>query len=376
MVTNAADYQWVQGITNGEVVIDGGIMPARDTAYDPVGIMQPRCLRGEDVCFCAEAVHERNFVAEAGTAQQPMQYDHTVNGGAWQEIIGGLWRHISSYDAQSGCYVQPSAELSSKHSTTLADITHDNLIAYFYPEVIITSAMCDASDFDPGRALSGDSVRKVYHDLSQTRRMNFGNFPVTDTADHTPNANAEVQSSRELHLAGSDFSTVQYPPAQNFDNRTSIRMGYGGARYGSGSFSSYCQKFVTPATWQMKLKLPPAIVPYIDRSDITVVFCMTLYSYVVSNSFSDEYKSIFDFFPVSGLSANSQGEITLNKSIVDQLLDHADQTRTDTGYTYPGLMNGGNRVIVQIDDYIWACPVIVRLGERTDFSALGWTWTP
>lgn len=368
MISSAAEYKWVTGITNGEVVIDGGILPARDAAYNPQGIMSPRCLRGEDVCFCAEAVHERNFVAESGTAQQPTQYDHTVNVRQWQEIIGGLQRHISNYDAQNGCYVQPDAVLSAKHSTTLADATHDNLIAFYYPEVIITSAMCDASDFDPGQALSGDSVRKVFFDLTQTRRVNFGNLPITDTADHTPNANAEVQSGREFHLDGTDDSSVQYPSARNFDGRTTIRMGYGHARYGSGTFSSHCQKFVTPATWRMKLKLPSAIMPYIDRSDITVVFCLTLYSYVVANRSSDEYKYVFDFYPVDNLSANSQGEITLDESIVYQLLTHADQTRTETGYDYPGLIDGGRKMVATIDDFIWACPVIVRLGNHTDFS--------
>ena len=68
MINRAADYQFVTGITNGEVLIDGGIMPARDVAAqsqsDVPLLMQPRCLRGEDMAFLAECAGERNTVME------------------------------------------------------------------------------------------------------------------------------------------------------------------------------------------------------------------------------------------------------------------------------------------------------------------------
>lgn len=49
MINNRADYRFVQGDI-GSVVIDGGVMPARPADAKKV-------LRGEDICFLAEA-HE------------------------------------------------------------------------------------------------------------------------------------------------------------------------------------------------------------------------------------------------------------------------------------------------------------------------------
>lgn len=49
MINNRADYRFVQGDI-GDVIIDGGVMPVRAADAKKV-------LRGEDICFLAEA-HE------------------------------------------------------------------------------------------------------------------------------------------------------------------------------------------------------------------------------------------------------------------------------------------------------------------------------
>lgn len=56
MITSSGDYQYVTGITNGEVLIDGHVMPWREANYtsSSPATDKPECLRGEDICFLYE----------------------------------------------------------------------------------------------------------------------------------------------------------------------------------------------------------------------------------------------------------------------------------------------------------------------------------
>lgn len=68
MINNINDYKFVQGDIV-DVVIDGGIMPVR---------AQPRILRGEDICFVAEAHEQRtDLLDQAVIFDSPNSY----NGG-------------------------------------------------------------------------------------------------------------------------------------------------------------------------------------------------------------------------------------------------------------------------------------------------------
>lgn len=70
MLSNAADYDFVTGITNEEVMINGQIMPWRDVNYLSSSMpptAAPRCLRGEDVCWLWEAVNARMAIRYAIT---------------------------------------------------------------------------------------------------------------------------------------------------------------------------------------------------------------------------------------------------------------------------------------------------------------------
>lgn len=56
MISSAGEYQYVTGITNGELLIDGHVMPWREANYtsSSPATDKPECLRGEDICFLYE----------------------------------------------------------------------------------------------------------------------------------------------------------------------------------------------------------------------------------------------------------------------------------------------------------------------------------
>lgn len=66
MISSAADYAYVTGISNGEVLINGHIMPWRDVngeLSDALPTDKPECLRGEDICFLYEKKERMRSVA-------------------------------------------------------------------------------------------------------------------------------------------------------------------------------------------------------------------------------------------------------------------------------------------------------------------------
>ncbi len=103
MISSAAEYEFVTGIQHGEIVIDGDILPVRESYEEPEGIQQPRCLRGEDVAFLAEAASERNSVI-SGEAETTA-FDRRVSAAQLRTICTNLHRHLKSPGNSSDpCY--------------------------------------------------------------------------------------------------------------------------------------------------------------------------------------------------------------------------------------------------------------------------------
>ena len=173
MISNAADYDYVTGITNGEVVIDGGIMPARDVASNPQGIMQPECLRGEDVAFLAECAGERNTVMEA-QSQQPHAYSRSITASQLGGISTNLARYIRSpQTGTDGLYIKPDYAFSVGHITpTLAEVQamldlQTSLLTAVYPTCGYVSPAASGAP----NPFVGDDVRAMFYDAENTRLM-------------------------------------------------------------------------------------------------------------------------------------------------------------------------------------------------------------
>lgn len=105
MITSPSQYDFVTDLSG--VIIDGGIMPARDAAVNPQGIMQPKCLRGEDIAFLAECAGERNTVM-AKQLQGARAYDRRVSAQQVADIRSSLISYIHAPTDGNDCfYVMP-----------------------------------------------------------------------------------------------------------------------------------------------------------------------------------------------------------------------------------------------------------------------------
>ena len=105
MINSASQYDFVTNLSS--IIIDGGIMPARDAAHNPTGIMQPKCLRGEDVAFLAECAGERNTVMSK-QLQGSMAFDRIVSKQQINNIRTSLIQYIQPPLSGEDCfYVMP-----------------------------------------------------------------------------------------------------------------------------------------------------------------------------------------------------------------------------------------------------------------------------
>ena len=91
MINGTSQYDFVTNLSG--IVIDGGIMPARDAAHNPTGIMQPKCLRGEDIAFLAECAGERNTVM-AGQLQGATVFNNQVSLQQLANVQDSLTQYI------------------------------------------------------------------------------------------------------------------------------------------------------------------------------------------------------------------------------------------------------------------------------------------
>ena len=188
MISSAADYEFVTGITNGEVVIDGDILPVRDTYQDPEGIQQPRCLRGEDVAFLMEAANERNGVI-AGNAEVTA-FDRKVSGAQLATICTNLHRHLDgASSANTPCYFKSAYVFAEKwadpdleeyayfpYGDDMYYVHKESLSPYsLYPDGVLRDRSANPGDFLSQGVLRLDHLRNLFEDVSRQRRVYCGN---------------------------------------------------------------------------------------------------------------------------------------------------------------------------------------------------------
>ena len=198
MITNAADYEFVTGITNGEVLIDGGIMPARDVAVetqsDVPPLMQPRCLRGEDMAFLAECAGERNTVMEQQQAQ-PHAYTRSITAAQIDSIQSDLTRYIRPPNGgNDNLYVKPDYQFQARRINADSqhgadpDLTACNWFTEIYPDSIYKTPVSN----NPNPLVAND-VRAMFWDAQMTSRpVPTGNYWGATTWPYKPGADYNV----------------------------------------------------------------------------------------------------------------------------------------------------------------------------------------
>ena len=136
IIDSPSDYKFVQGISNGEVLINGQIMPWRDVNHPSAthGTFAPCCLRGEDKCFLWEKKTRMDRLRfghiNSAVSQGSYQMQYTPNLDWLQLVdIAASWAYHNNWTEQRGAFFL-SGDFS-RDTTTLADyIAGNNFAAY------------------------------------------------------------------------------------------------------------------------------------------------------------------------------------------------------------------------------------------------------
>lgn len=379
MIDNAADYEFVTGITNGEVLINGGIMPARDVAVQTQSevplLMQPRCLRGEDMAFLAECAGERNTVMEQAQAQA---HSYTKNISASQ--IGGIQSALARYirppaDAFDNLYLLPDYAFADRRIDAGQYVRPNwglmshNFFTLVYPDCGYTSSALSHSP-DPFKS---DDVRAMFWDAQMSRRP----VPTANTWDLTwplrppAGSNVSVTSTTQRYLQEANWSGAKPDGSrgEDFDNSATI-YGYGGVGYSYPS--GYYVYYRKPTSFSMTVSIPQAIRDWVDDDVTAVVFVLQICQMTDGNGTQTFHDDLFGF-PFAK-SANQNGEVTITLADVQHILDTTSASLTERGYNEFGWH--GNTIMSNRYNYILGCPLVCKLTDHTDFSSLNWQWTP
>ena len=379
MITNAADYQFVQGITNGEVLIDGGIMPARDVAVQTQSevppLMLPRCLRGEDMAFLAECAGERNTVMEQ---QQAQAHAYTKSIAASQ--IGGIQAALARYirppaDAYGNIYIMPDYVFADKRIDAGQyvrpnwDLMSHNFFSLVYPDCGYTSSALAHSP-DP---FASDDVRAMYWDAQMTARP----VPTANAWDLAwplrppAGSNVSIASTTQRYLSEHDWSWAKTDTsiAADFDNSGTI---YGYGRVGYSYPSGYYVYYRKPTSFGMTVTIPQDIRDWVEDDVTAVAYVLQICQMTDRNGAQTFHDDLYGF-PFQK-TVNQNGEVMITLADVQHILDTTSANLTERGYMEFGWH--GNTIMSNRYNYILGCPLVCKLTDHTDFSALGWNWQP
>ena len=211
MIDSPSDYEFVTGITNGQVIINGHILPWRDVNYDPAESPptdKPECLRGEDVCFLYEA--QERLESLFYTSTNTWTYENKLNRNFmyqrayssqrfWDETWYGSLIMCAS-DTYQTTYFQSNNEgvkadfkiAFPNHRTKRADMASD----YTYYNLTWDSTL---QRYRPV-PVSGEQIRRIFYDLYRLR-----SFVVVQQSTSTSGVTAEHVAEREMGDTRADY---------------------------------------------------------------------------------------------------------------------------------------------------------------------------
>lgn len=390
MITNAADYEFVTGITNGEVLIDGGIMPARDVAVETSSnvppLMQPRCLRGEDMAFLAECAGERNTVMEQQQAQAHA-YTRSITAAQIDSIQSDLTRYIRPPNGgNDNLYVTPDYQFGQHRINAYAQSEADpNLTAYNWFTEVYPDAVYKTPASENPNPLVANDVRAMFYDAQMTRRpVPTGNFWGAVTWPYKPGADYNVRivsdTQRKVHESNWTAPGETSNPADFIDS--AVLYWYSGNGYQAGTTYSPSRFYVytrKPSSFQMTITIPQEIRDYVEN-ELTVmlfVFSNTSVAKYNASNINYDYKYVRDMwgFPLEK-TANANGQVTVTLADVAGIQDAIQQDFTSRGYNEFQWYGSPQKFVFFRGIVIMGCPLICKLKDHTDFSSLDWQWTP
>lgn len=196
MIDNAGSYEFVQGITNGQVLINGHIMPWRDVNYTQTSPStdKPECLRGEDICFLYEGATRWGL----SQSLSKLQYSSKIS----RQQLYNVWSQIRNH----GFYVTLSY-LRPQKTSTFQKLTYATNTINFQTVLDAYSMSTTASDLESASPaansqLSGDYVRSLFKDFSKVKSV----LVDTNVASDSPTA-TQTSEAIENALPSADPAT-------------------------------------------------------------------------------------------------------------------------------------------------------------------------
>lgn len=384
MIRNAAEYDFVTGIMNNEVIIDGGIMPARDMSNSISGLMAPRCLRGEDICFLLESGSQRNTVMQQ-QIQSSNAYSKTISRQQVIDMRDNLIRNIRMPQSMSdNFYVQPDYSFTNTCQNIYDyvipwTLDQHNFLTVIYPDCCMSSYVST----DPNKQLVSDDIRRLFYDAQMTREMmptdNSWNvnaiWPLFPPAGSNVAISSTTTSYLTSHNWSGDMRDWGTPEAYN---NSAVLYHYTGSGYQTpsqqnpGRFYFYWR---SPTSFNMQVTVPQQILDYIDTNNITAiveVYCM--YEVATLDYYSYTYTYYYDLwgFPLTKRAQNRK--VTIDFSDIYTIMDRLQQSVSEKGL--PEFQWTNKSLLTNRLQCIAGCPLVVKLNDHTDFSSLHWGWSP
>lgn len=191
MITTPEEYKWMSGdfdTSEPYPLIDGEIMPLR-TGTNPEDIDRKKILRGEDVCFLAEAAKERSYcfnnsivrdwdgsgysMVTINVSEVPFPFSKSVSASQMQTLVG-LYTDLFSRSSQAypmgsrpQIFCIDKTKLQAKTIAYNANV-YDELNTIWNNAAITSDIQTStSSDFTTDGALEQAAVSKIFDDLSK-----------------------------------------------------------------------------------------------------------------------------------------------------------------------------------------------------------------
>ena len=358
MITNAAQYEFVTGITNGEIVIDGDILPVRETYGEPEGIKRPRCLRGEDVAFLMEAANERNGVI-AGQAEVTA-FSRKVSGSQLATICTNLHRHVRSGNASQPCYFKKEFQFEEK-SIAVSDSRpgwrfyadrEDIAPARLYGGGVMLDKSASPGDFGSEGALVLSNVRKLFTDVARQRRMYCGDQHLSEQEWWSLGGITSTFDRTVHHYDHSGSDTPVFPP---YDN-TGVLF-YNAHYAGQGDYETH-----TLSSFEMDLQIPEFSANRLSQVTALAVCFAYSWWHVNDSDILDKKLAVIPF-----TATQTSGKWTLTKSDADSIVDKM-AARTSRPIRGRSVWNSVRNYLEYAYVGLLGATPIVTLGDHTDFE--------
>lgn len=354
MIDNCNKY--IAATPPNDILIDGGIMPARDVAGDGSW----KILRGEDPCFLLEAA--RRIYAYT-FSDDGYDYDVTkkVAGAPIRAAIDGIHHGTVQDGANYKTWPHRPVLVNGSYSGTgwryIPDVvSYGTSGTANYWDGCLTAATRSAasdfkasrSDFFTGRALIADNIRKIFYDLNRVKGVVATEGETTYSADST-------YQERAWYPDGTQYRDVTYPTNER-------------SRVISMEMNSY---FFGPVQYDYKWEATGIDNPMTHPEHLaalTPTSCWTLWIVKSSlrTSTTDRYVDAY----IVDSAITSGGDISFGIPVASSdILSLCVRAHGLYDYVWDMPEDG-------IEEIYATCTGVMFYDEGIDFSSIGWVWPP